>query len=106
MTTFPAQPAEIRLSHAPRCTSLPYRLSVRAKDVELHIVNAAGHKVWDADREHTCIAAGRSSAFTWCGQAEDGGKVTSGRYRGRIEAEQAGSNAKGQSTWRTTRVSR
>lgn len=52
------------------------------------------------------MAAGRVFAFRWCGRAKGGHKVTPGRYRWRIEADQAGSNADARSNWRTITVSR
>jgi hypothetical protein len=81
-------------------------LSVRAEDVELNIVNAARHEVWDVDRERIGLAAGRVFAFRWCGQAKFGHKVGPGRYRWRIEADQATNDVNMRSTWRKITVSR
>jgi hypothetical protein len=104
--TFPARPVAIHLTGVPHCTSLPYQLSVRADEVELEIVNAAGHEVWDIDRENDGLAPGNVFAFRWCGQHENGGKVAPGRYRWHVEADQEGSDAEARSNWRTITVLR
>jgi hypothetical protein len=106
VSTFRPRPATIHLSHAPRCASLPYRLSARAEDVELSIVNARRREVWEADRKRTGISAGRVFSFKWCGQAKHGGKVRVGHYRWRIEVDQAHSDFEARSPWRTVRVLR
>lgn len=96
----------IHLTGAPECTSLRYRLSVRAEDVELNVVNTAGHEVWDVDRERTGVAPGQFFAFRWCGEAKAGHRVTPGRYRWRIEVDQAGSSSEARSGWRMITASR
>ena len=106
VTTFAAKPAGIHLGRAPQCTGLRYRLSARAEDVELKIVNAARHEVWDVDRERSGTAAGRVFAFRWCGQSKGGHKIVPGRYLWQIEADQAGTNAEARSAWHAISVSR
>jgi flagellar hook assembly protein FlgD len=106
VTTYPANPLTIHLNSAPKCTSLRYKLSARAEDVELKIINSTGREVWDVDRESTGLSAGVVHSFSWCGQREGGGKVSPGTFRWHVEADQAGTEAEGRSVWRTVTVVR
>lgn len=104
VTTYPASPATIRLGAAPRCSALRYELGAPAREVEVEIINSAGHEVWDQGRWTSGVGAGVVYRFTWCGNS--GGLVPPGLYRWRVDAEQAGTNIEGHSPWRTITVKR
>lgn len=104
VTTYPASPSTIRLGAAPRCSALRYKLGARAREVEVEIINSAGHEVWDQGRWTSGVTAGVVYRFTWCGNS--GGFVPPGVYRWRVDAEQAGTDIEKHSPWRTITVIR